>query len=106
MLTFEQTKKAVPLAWMYGSEECSGNPKVLYYLQKTSGPPSIECDDLGTLLLPEKLDIMREFGLSEREWATLLLAVDEGEFQHDAPRVLKKAYHHMSNFQPALIPFF
>ena len=95
MLSFESTNdKDIPIALGYPNSECVGKPIFTVYFQADyHSKPAIESSDPKTLVANERYRLQTEFGLSRREFESIVDLVAKHEpVPEEASRALKRAY--------------
>ena len=90
------TEEDTCLAEVFRDAEDKSAKAAIWYTPSYSGAPQIETDDIRSLLKYEQLRIMKDFGLTMREYDQLVDIVRSGHpIDPDTDRGLKRAHLHM-----------
>ena len=96
MLSFQESKKSVPIAHGYSTPDCIGKPIfTVHYVPNydKDAPPEIESSDPKKLIETERFRLMTEYGLSRSEFEHLVQRVASNQpVDPSASRALKRAY--------------
>ena len=97
MLSFKRvTEKDIVLAHVYSDADALSPTAEIYYTPKFSGASQIVHDDIASLLKFERLKFIRQYGLTDIEYDSIVDMITNGKvIDPDTERTIKRAYMEM-----------